>query len=159
MTEDPHKNLVDPSTAVPITAPPDSDRLTAAITYYHEHIGEPPVEVSVNASVLLETEHQPYHRRVACGPLWARVDTGWVPPADVGMVVVVNRPPRGHVQPTEEQRATNAAKVVYVRLGTDSGPGMAIVPGMALPLQLDGQELFIRGAIEGVVAHVTVFGR
>ena len=135
------------------------DRITCHSVVHYEHAGDEPVSVSSVHYHELETEHQPYQRRAAVGLEFLPIDMGWVPPGDVGVVVVHHRRPTHATMPAPEVRKEEAERVIYVRLATDVGPGMPLRPGASIALPVDGQLVELRCNRTEMVAHITVFGR
>ena len=91
------------------------DILTVTETIYHQSWGEGPTSVNSAFTRELSIQEQPYSRKIKIGETWQPLDLGWFSdrPNDVGMIQLVNE--EGHfeqTQPTDEERAEAAAKVI-----------------------------------------------
>ena len=90
---------------------PARDTLTVVETVYHQPAGEEPTAVSVQYVRPLETQEQPYVRKIRVGEQWQPLDLGWI--EQPGMIWLTNDEGRGlQVNPTPEERAAIEAKVI-----------------------------------------------
>ena len=104
---------------------PARDTLTVVETVYHQPAGEEPTAVSVQFVRPLETQEQPYVRKIKVGEQWQPLDLGWV--EQPGMILLVNDEGKfTQVNPTDEERAEAESKVIAV--GNDSGSWL-VYPG------------------------------
>lgn len=108
-------------------------RLSVLNTVYHQPAGEQPMAVVGNYCRWLESDEQPFSRRLRIGEEWQAIETGWIRHA--GLVVLKNdEGVFDQVQPTEQERMDAQAKVLEV--SCSSGPPEAqwlVRPGESLP--------------------------
>lgn len=133
LTTDEMKKALDQQAAIASARPlANQDRMTAVLNLYHQQHDENPTEHAVRASRMLETKHQAYQRKLSLpdgADHATTLDCGWVPPADVGFLVVENRTGTGQATyPTPEEKARLESLVVYLDLG-GSMP-LEILPGL-----------------------------
>jgi hypothetical protein len=75
----------------------------------------------------LETEHDPYSRKLRISEAWTRLDTGWL--GNSSMVCVHNEgAPRRQVEPTPEERASDEDASIQLAFSYPDDP----VPPSAL---------------------------
>jgi len=87
-------------------------RITVVDSVYWSTEDGQPVQISSRFSRPLESEEQPYIRRITVGEEWQPLDLGWV--GKVGLLVLANEPTPRRVQPTAEERDEDDARVVLV---------------------------------------------
>lgn len=88
-------------------------RLTVVESLYHQSFGEEPVRVDSRFSRELESDEQPYSRRLKATEGWQPLDCGWV--KDPGMVCVTNEEGKHfQVNPTKEEKEALARKVLEI---------------------------------------------
>lgn len=92
---------------------------------YHQGAGEEPTAVESRFFRLLQTDEDPYLRRTKVGEDWKAVSCDWVDRPSV--LTLSNEEGRGlQVQPTPEQAAATAAKVILVGVEVE-GVGVSLV--------------------------------
>lgn len=106
-------------------------RLTVLHTTYYQAPGQEPTSVECNYGDWLQTDEQPYSRRITVGPDWVPVDLGWI--RDPGYVVITNEAPTFRTLPTPEERADAYARVVEVGVEVPSPPEAKTVRDMHAP--------------------------
>lgn len=88
-------------------------RLSVVQMVYHQQPDGQPTVQEARYSRWLESDEQPYLRRMTVGEEWVALDVGWVEKA--GMLVLRNEGgPPSPVKLTPEQKAEAAAKVIEV---------------------------------------------
>ena len=98
------------------------DSMTVVEQIYHQPAGEEPTAYHHSFVRKLFIQEQPYSRKIKVGGGWQPLDLGWFAdkPDAVGMVQVINNEGRfTQTQPTDEERAAAAAKVIEVVGGMD----------------------------------------
>lgn len=101
------------------------DRITIVGQIHHEHIGEENVTVPIRHTTWSKTTHQPFAKRLTVSkgkPLPLTQDC-WIPPQDIGRVVIENKAGSGAlvVLSPEEQKEQDKM-VLYIReKGAKSG--------------------------------------
>jgi hypothetical protein len=93
------------------------DSITVVEQIYHQPAGEEPTAYHHSFVRKLFIQEQPYSRKIKVGEGWQPLDLGWFRdrPDAIGMVQVVNSEGRlTQTQPTDEERAAVAAKVICV---------------------------------------------
>ena len=94
------------------------DSITVVEQIYHQPAGEEPTAYHHSFVRKLSVQEQPYSRKIKVGEGWQPLDLGWFAdkPDAIGMVQIIND--EGHflqTQPTDEERAAAAAKVIEMR--------------------------------------------
>lgn len=108
----------------------DKDRLTFNLTVYHEHRGDKPHTLSRNWSELLEFMDEPYTRRLRAEEDWKPIDLGHLKPSQIGTIVIENITGRARlVNPTEEEKKADAAKVIELSFTGSSEDAWLVKPG------------------------------
>jgi hypothetical protein len=93
--------------------PPKTARIVVIEQVYHQEHGQQPTLIDHSFVRMLDSDEQPYVRKITVGEQWERLDTGWV--AKVGMIVFTNDEGKNfHVNPTDAQKADVADRVVEV---------------------------------------------
>jgi hypothetical protein len=100
------------------------DRLTVVETVYHQPAGEPPVSVDFRFSRDLDSVEQSYRRQLTATEDWKSLDHGWIEQA--GMLVIQNLEGKFRANPTDEERAEAAAKVLEVAHRVDEDPAAGV---------------------------------
>lgn len=129
----------------------DMDRITYLLTIHHEYSADKPFTIDHRFSDRLATSEQSYNRIIKVGEQWQSVDTAWV--KELSFLVLVNNKPKYLSNPSEEQKAEDAKKIV--ELGYPGTPPWIIRPGrpfVAEPSEL--QDCKIR--CQQGIAEVTV---
>jgi hypothetical protein len=103
---------------------------------YHQPVDLPPTTMlgdAVRFSRELESDEQPYERRMLATENWKPLDCGWI--SEVGMLLLRNDEGFFSVRPTPEQRAEVALRVIelafsstFVTPGSD-GERILVPPG------------------------------
>jgi hypothetical protein len=134
------QRLINPP--IPIINP--KDRLTVVQSFYHSVVGEEATRADGGFSRFLKTSEQCYTRWLKVAEEWIPLDTGWV--TEVGLVVIKNVNTKfTQRQPTEEQKAEAAKKVLEVSYTKDSNRSFLIPPGECYPFYPSSPgELFLR---------------
>src|SRR6185312_8298003 len=96
----------------PKLKPTNRARLGLVCTVYHQQPGNEPISAESRFSRWLESEEQPYLRKLVIGEEWTLLDCGWL--EDVGMLLLRNEEGKFQVQPTEAERAEVMSRVVEV---------------------------------------------
>lgn len=109
----------------------DIDRLTFVCTVYHQHSDKSPVAIDCRYSVLLETSEQLYSRDLKVDGCWKDVESGWL--NKVGFLVIENHKPKYLTNPSAEQIAEDAKRIVEVAF--DGHKPWLIRPGSILPAE------------------------
>jgi hypothetical protein len=135
MSEDAAKYTVHPVTEAATPQPPTPrqarrGRLTVVEQLYHQDSAGNATPVTTTFCRHLQSDEQPYSRRITVGPTWQHIDHGWLDKQPIGMLVVANNGKPGD--------GSNVELGVYV--GFSNGTPMAqhvavILPGEALRLQ------------------------
>jgi len=101
------------------------DRLTVVETIYHHSAEDNPTQFECRFCRHLKAKEQPYSRKCKATEEWQALDTGWV--ERIGMIQVINEEGRRwDVNPTEEEKAAVAERVIKLRSGSgiwDIPPG------------------------------------
>lgn len=106
-----------------------SSRITVVETVYHQTVPDQPTALESRFSRFLASDEQVYVRRLTVGEDWQRLDTGWLKVAS--LLLVSNDEGRGQqVQPTDQERADIAARVIEVAHGEYRS---AILPDWLIP--------------------------
>lgn len=100
------------------------DRLVVVETVYHQPTGEQPTAVESRFSRDLQTVEQPYQRQLTATEEWKPLDCGWI--KDAGMLVIQNLEGKFQANPTDEERAEAAARVLEVSYREDQDPNMDV---------------------------------
>lgn len=103
------------------------DRVTLQTNFYFEHQGEQPLQFSQVFSERLKGAEESYTRRVKVTEEGAPLDLSYLKD-DVGWVIVQSLEGEIRtVQPTEEERADRAKRIISVYFGAERG--LHIHPG------------------------------
>ena len=109
--------------------PQELSRLTVVLNIHHEQAQDQPRSLSLPFAELLQTAHESYSRRCKATLDWASVDLGWVPPEDVGYVVIEHlEGKRFTTHPTEAERAQVAGRVLEIAYATSLADAWPIPP-------------------------------
>lgn len=87
-------------------------RIGVVSLVYHQQTGSEPVSVESRFSRWLESDEQPYLRKLTIKEEWTALDGGWL--KEVGEVFLRNDEGKFQVQPTDEERAAVMARVVEI---------------------------------------------
>ena len=93
------------------------DSITVVEQIYHQPAGEEPTAYQHSFVRKLSVQEQPYSRKIRVGESWQPLDLGWFAdkPDEIGMVQIINNEGRfTQTQPTDEERAAMAAKIICV---------------------------------------------
>lgn len=102
-----------------------NDRITVTGFIHHEHAGDKPITISLMASLMLKTIHQPVMRRLEVGPKSTNISTEWIPTKDVGLIVVENRAGKNMlVNPNKEEKIRIDKQVLLINGVIELRPGM-----------------------------------
>jgi hypothetical protein len=128
-------------------------------TVYHQIAGEQPMSVEVRSRRTLNTDEQPYQRKLTVGPEWQKLDTGWIVNPSV-LVVSNEEGTRIFTNPTEDQRTELAAK--EVRVGIKMGGSVVAIsripPGESVRnIPVEAGNLWIRCCHGSARVIVTAF--
>jgi hypothetical protein len=111
-------------------------RLTVVEQVYHQLPGENPTRIESKFYQALDIAEQLYHRRMKATERWQKIDCGWI--QEVSEVCIHNDEGRFLVvQPSDEERAEAARKVLEVSFGDygpdpPSGPVWLVRPGQSM---------------------------
>lgn len=117
----------------PASRPVVKDRLSVVEAVYHTPFGKDPVSTESRFSRWLETDEQPYVRRIKVGPEWRQLDAGWL--AAASMLLVANEEGLDQTrQPTQAELAASVARVVLVGVwaGGEVVPCFRVPPGESM---------------------------
>ncbi len=134
----------------------DNDRMTITGFIHYEHIGDRPLSVPLNGSILVESRHQPVVRRLSIDkPM--KLDTQWIPKDEVGLIVIENRSGRGFLlNPNEQEKKTLAKQVLIINKIQRLAPNMP--PVWIDPV--DVSEIVVKPAFEiPVPINLYIFGK
>lgn len=134
MSDEPDvKELIERAVPTPIKSN-ESDRITINTQIAFQQPDADPVGVSLIGQYDQKTSGEDaYRRRMLIGPEWKEVDIGWCD--DPLMVIIDNQIPRRQVNPTAEEKAKDADRVVLVCFNQKEPAGHVIIPrGMSLPV-------------------------
>lgn len=93
--------------------PPYIARLTVVESVYYQAFGEDPFGVAHNFSRGLETNEQPYIRKLTATEEWTKLDTGWL--EKCSELVIVNEEGNfPHRLPTAEKRLEISKRIIEV---------------------------------------------
>lgn len=98
-----------------IVEAPRKSRITVVDMVYHQPADLPPTTMLGDAmrfSRELESDEQPYERRLLATEDWKPLDCGWI--SKVGMLLLRNDEGFFSVRPTPEQRAEVALRVIEI---------------------------------------------
>lgn len=106
------------------------DRITVINTFNYEHRGDQPYSTQNIFVRKVEKEHEPYSRRVTVKEAWTKLDLGWVPPEDVGAVIIDNLEGvvLGPTQPDMEEREEMAKRILEVSYTKNSKEADLVYP-------------------------------
>lgn len=107
-------------------------RITVVETVYHQAPGQQPTSVECRHTKSLDSDEQPYTRRVKVGQEWQALDCGWL--EEASLLVLSNAKEQFAVNPTDEQRQEAEARVVEVGIAAEDDdtritPLFLIAPG------------------------------
>lgn len=144
LTTDDMKKALEQQAALAAARPVAAqDRMTVVLQLYHQQHDENPTEHVVRHAHMLDTKHQAYTRKLSLpdgASNAAPIDCGWVPPADVGFLVVENRTALGQAtHPTPEEKARLTSLPVYVDIG--GGAVVSIRPGLFMAIPVTGDTI------------------
>lgn len=127
-------------------------RMTVVDSVYFQPPHEEATVTDCRFSCELESDEQPYQRQMKVGETWQPLDRGWLDSA--AMLVVRNDEGRfTQEQPTREDRAKAAAKVVVLAFG--DRPAVLVRPGRSARFEPNLlEEITLR--CESGTARVTV---
>jgi hypothetical protein len=132
-------------------------QLVVVETIYHAATGCEPTAAESRFARKLETDEQPYTRRITVTQEWQQVDTGWI--TEAGMLRLANKEGEGlQVQPTAEERAAMASKIV--ELSVDGSAPWLIFPGESfrgMPSELESLRVRCRSGEARCL--ITIFPR
>ena len=94
-------------------------RIVVTDTVYFQPAGDSPTSAQSQFVRFLESDEQPYLRKIKVGELWKSLDAGWL--ADIGcsMLLLANDKERFETNPTDEARDAADAKVIEVAFVDD----------------------------------------
>lgn len=153
----------------PAERPPEVARITVVESIYHESgtsFQDPScMENRFERLHLSGSEQQVYVRHSTIGPdtAWRRLDTGWIEPSDLGLLVIRNRQGVFQTIPTAEEREREMGlSVAVASTAVDSVPkhndGWIVYPtehfrGTPGP----GNQIWIRAIVPGIKVRYTVW--
>jgi hypothetical protein len=140
-------------------------RVVVLDTTYHQAAGGSPTAVDHKWSRWLETDEQPYQRRMQVQQEWIPLDYGWL--TNVGLVMMQNVGRKFHVKPTDAEKALAARDVVEIGAAIPSShefdevpsinPLFCIRPGESFRAEpVAGSKLYVRSS-SGAPATLLVF--
>ena len=92
-------------------------RLVIVEETYYQCRGEEPFQLTSRYVRHLDTEEQPYQRKITVTEEWQELDYGWV--EDISLVYIVNEEGRNRrTVPSAEELEESARKVVEATIGT-----------------------------------------
>lgn len=97
-----------------LTAPIKAARLTVVDVVYHQGLGDQPTSVESRFGRWLNTDEQPYHRKIKVTTDWMPLDLGWLG-TQISMLVLMNEEGRHfQVYPTPKERALIEERIVEI---------------------------------------------
>lgn len=122
----------EPIVVGPLPKPIDRDRITANLSFYHQHPGEQPTGFNQHFDYLLQTEEQPWQRRLEISESeLVQLDTGWLG-NNVGYLIIQNREGTNlQVTPTEEEKNNISRRIIGISAMVDGkrAPACIVRPG------------------------------
>jgi len=107
-----------------------ADMLTVVEMVHHRRVDGTGDTVESRFSRLLETHEQLYQRHLTIGTEWERLDLGWLDKAGISMLVLTNNEGKNLlVNPSDEEQAAIAERVVEIGYSLDKGPDLDPCPG------------------------------
>ena len=109
--------------------PAEQARLGIVEQIYCYPPGAAPTLIDLREGFWLETDEQPYQRKLKVGTEWQPLDCGWLEGKGVSLLVLVNEEGKHlTVVPSEQQKAAVSGRVV--ELGVQTMYGMGDAPGI-----------------------------
>lgn len=126
--------------------PQDLSRLTVVLNIHHEQAQDQPRSLSLPFAELLQTQHESYSRRCKATSTWVSIDLGWVPPEDVGYLVIEHlEGKRFSIHPTEEEKAVVMSRVLEIAYASSLDDTWPIPPRLPFFVATErAQDLRIR---------------
>ncbi len=87
-------------------------RIAVVETLYHQEVGQKPTSTECRFSRNLNTDEQPYKRKLVIGEQWQRLDLGWAQPC--GMVHLENAKRQPGTIPTEAEKEADRLRTLCV---------------------------------------------
>lgn len=103
------------SEPVPLEPSTPKNRTTVILRVHHQCRDEGVTTAGCTYDDELETSHEAYGRRLTATSEWQPLDFGWIPPQDVGRIIIENLAGRNlQVNPTADERRAIADQVLEV---------------------------------------------
>lgn len=157
-------DLLDPTQYTPVQPHPDAvkDNLLMVFNLHHQHNGEQPSSLHCVAERWLETEEQPYERRITLTENAVPLNLGWFSdtPGAVGAIAIENNETRGLLQKlSAEEKADLASHIVEI-YHPNMGMVVLVRPGWVQLLEVtDFATLKLRCQYGSAKCKVTVYPR
>lgn len=141
--------------------PAEQARLGIVEQIYCYPPGAAPTLIDLREGLWLETDEQPYQRKLKVGPEWQHLDCGWLEGNGTSLLVLVNEEGKHlTVVPSEQQKTALALRVVDV--GVFSQGLLATVavlrPGLSLRFEpADAKALRLRSRSGEARVTLTLF--
>lgn len=118
-------------------------RITVVSTVTHHVSPHQPTSVTVGYARRLESDEQCWQRRMQVGEDRVPLQCGWIEAAS--MLIVKNEAERFALNPTEEQQAESAARIVEIAMDRDESVFAVVHPDEdARFTPLDPERLYLR---------------
>lgn len=137
------------------------DRLTIVEHIHFQHSSESPMSIGQPFARLLETQVEPYSRRITLTEERLLIDFGWVKSTDVGMLIVENLEGRKFdVNPSPEEMEEINGRIIEIYLHEDSWVPILVRPRAMQRLELDDFEpVRLRCRNGSAKCRITLIGR
>lgn len=90
-------------------------RFGAVTTLFHQQPRTPAFTVDVRFTRFLDSDEQPYQRRLTLTESWVPLDLGsWIDPEKVAVLIIKNEEGRHLTIPTEEEKKDMAERRVFI---------------------------------------------
>ena len=103
-------------------------RITLHFQLHHEYPGDQPTSVQCVPYDWLESDEEPYSRRIVVGEHWQEIEQGWL--GTSGMLFIENQEGRGRQTiPSKEEAADTAKRVVEISFYAKDANVWTLRPG------------------------------
>ena len=121
-----------------------ADLLTVIEMVYHRPVDGEHGGVETRFNRKLQTQEQMYQRKMTVGEAWVPLDLGWLDENGISALVLVNNEEHFTHQPTEEELAELAKKVIQIGYA-EGGYAWDIPPGESFRgTPTNSEHLFVR---------------
>jgi len=121
------------------------DRLTLVSTLYHQSFGSPAVSVDSRFTRALRSGEQLWKRDFRIGDSWTALETGWVGSRPAHLLLLNHEGQHLQVNPTEEEKADIAKRIIEVTWSGSGSPQWLVFPGESMRGECcDPSQVFVR---------------